>query len=91
MTKTITLSDVEITSWSVNTFEHSVTVHYRILEQDGNQYSSGEAVFWETIPQVTDPIQGTPDNWYQLPTKYVQTLTDITNDARTALLQLINY
>jgi hypothetical protein len=90
MAKTITLSDVEITGWLVNVFEHSVTVRYRILDQDGNQYTDGEAVFWETIPTISDPLQIPPDNWYQLPAKYVQTLTDITNDAKAALIHLIN-
>jgi hypothetical protein len=90
MGRTITLTDLEILRWEVNIGQQYVQVYYRIVDQDGETFSYGDAIFWVTIPQIDDPLQIQPDNWYQLPTEYIQTLLSITGDAHTALLPIIN-
>lgn len=90
MGRTITLSDIRITGWVPNITLQNVTVTYQVIDQNGDVYDGGEAIFWATIPTWTDPTQPQPTNWYQLPQSYVNTLQQLTADARTALLPLIN-
>ena len=90
MAKTITLQDnPEIVSWTVDIFNQNVTVKFLLREVGGNIYFMGEEVFWVTIPpEEPDGAGGTvpnPANWSQLPSTYVQTLTDLTTDAITAI------
>jgi hypothetical protein len=89
MGRTITLTDLEILRWEVNLGQQYVQVYYRIVDQNGETYSFGDAIFWVTIPQINDPLQGQPNNWYQLPPSYIPILLQLTNDARTALLPLL--
>jgi hypothetical protein len=94
MTKVITLTDIRIGSWRVDVLLKRVAVDYSILEDTGETFSKGIAIFWEVIPEpTTDPDGNTvpnPDNWYQLPPEHVAHLTALTVDARAALLHLIN-
>ena len=94
MALTITVNDLQIISWTVDVEQRNVTVNYMMVKDNGLPYTQNNiAIFWETIPTLEDP-QGNPvsppDNWYQLPPAYSQFLTDLTIDARNALLHLIN-
>lgn len=93
MSKTITLDDIKILEWTVNVGSRSVIVSYQVLDDEGDHYKSDSAVFWDTIPdEVVGPegLMPNPDNWYQLPAKYTSFLTDLTVDAKNALLHLVN-
>jgi hypothetical protein len=92
---TITLNDIGIESWKVDLVKQRVIVHYYLMTSTGEHYEYGEAIFWANLPTEgpLDPAgQPTPvpDNWYQLPVEYIATLTDLTADARSALLHLVN-
>ena len=94
MPKVITLNNIKITAWRVDVPNRRVDVYYQVMEGTGEVFEAGVAVFWETIPPEQDDGEGNPvprpDNWYQLPAKYNQLLTDLTVDSRSALLHLIN-
>lgn len=96
MVKTITLNDVKIISWSVHVEQRCVTVEYTLAADDGTDFSYGAATFWETMPDpVPNPMGGDepdyiPEDWYQLPAKYTPLLTDLTVDARNALIHLLD-
>jgi hypothetical protein len=81
----ITLADIEIVKWTVNIAEQNVLVKYAIKTDTGDLYAYGEAVFWAALPN-----EDNPGNWYQLPEEYVTTLSNLTSDARLALLHLVN-
>lgn len=95
MAITITLNNIRILKWTVNVYHQNVTVVYQILDSSDETYSEGEAIFWATMPESGGvgpdgqprPI---PDYWYLLPPEYVTALTNLTIDARTALLHLVN-
>lgn len=85
--------DIRIDGWSVDVVNRCVAVNYSMMTDQNDVWQSGIAYFWETMPPpIQDPITGelfTPDSWYQLPAEYVQVLTQLTLDARTALLPRI--
>lgn len=88
----ITVNEIQITSWSVDVGERSVLVKYDLIRDDNKPHLQNQvALFWETIP--TEDGEGNPitpeDNWYQLPAQYSQVLTDLTLDAKSALMHLI--
>ncbi len=83
MAKTITLADIKILSWRVETDAKRVVVDYLVLQSDGGEYRRNQAVFWAQMPNTT-PEAG--EDWYQLPAKYVGILTDLTSDIKTALV-----
>lgn len=90
MPKSITLTDIQITDWTVNVESQYVHVQYRVIDDQGEIFSSEDALFWVTLPPEghTLPDGSTytnPDNYFQLPLSYAQTLLDLTNDARTAI------
>jgi hypothetical protein len=95
MSLTITLNDIKVVSWTVDVSKRNVTVVYYRLEDTGDSLDGGEAVFWETLPDLGldydtgQPIP-LPDHWYQLPAQYSQVLTDLTLDVRQALMHLVN-
>lgn len=80
----IDIVDIKIISWTVDIENQSVTINYQLMKSDGTPYTTNIAVFWVTMPGGTQETY-----WYQLPAEYVITLTNITNDARTALLATI--
>jgi hypothetical protein len=90
-TITITLQDLpDVTEWLVNITDLNVTVKYKIRTTSGDVYTEGTEMFWVTVPQPQpDPGSGqprpVPTNWEQLPPKYVQILSDLTNDLKAAL------
>lgn len=94
MPKTIVLNDVKIISWSVHVEQRSVTVEYALAADDGTDFTYGAATFWETIPDpIPNPMGGDdyiPEDWYQLPPQYTSLLTELTTDARNALLHLLD-
>jgi hypothetical protein len=93
MPKTIDLTDIKIIDWTVSVILRRVAVAYEIVDDSDVVYEQGLAYFWETIPDPSTEPDGTvipnPDNWYQLPAQYSQTLTDLTTDIRAGLLHLI--
>ena len=93
MAKSITLSDVLIDEWTVNLNAENVTVRYRVVDDTGRVWVDGLAVFWRNFPQLTDPNGNPapiPDNWFQLPTTYIQTLSGLNTDIHTALLKFVS-
>lgn len=94
MARTITLTNVRIVTWRVDVEQQRVVATYEVLRDDGTPESKSEAIFWINMPAATTGIDGKlrepPDNWYQLPAGYVQTLTALTADVRSGLLHLIN-
>ena len=93
MARSVTLSDVLIDEWTVNLNTENVTVRYRVVDDNGWVWADGLAVFWRNIPQLIDPNGNPapiPDNWFQLPTTYVQTLNDLNTDIHTALLKFVS-
>jgi hypothetical protein len=80
----INVVDIKIIQWTVDVAKQNVTVDFQMMKDDGTPYERLKAVFWVTIPAgEQDPY------WYQLPLEYVTALTNLTVDARTALLSLI--
>ena len=80
----INIVDIKIIQWTVDVAQANVTVDFQLIKDDGTPYARLKAVFWVTMPAgVQEPY------WYQLPLEYVTTLTNITLDARTALMGLI--
>jgi hypothetical protein len=89
----ITVDEIIITSWKVDTEKRSVLVKYDLMRDDDKPHLQDEvAIFWESIPVIEEPDGAPlpqPDNWYQLPAQYSQVLTDLTLDAKSALMHLI--
>lgn len=80
----INVTDIKIIQWTVDVTAQNVTVDFQMMKDDGTPYERLKAVFWVTLPTgEQEPY------WYQLPAEYVSTLADLTIDARTALLSLI--
>jgi hypothetical protein len=80
----IEIVDIKVLRWTVDVENQNVTVEYQLMKSDGTPYTTNIAVFWATMPGGTQETY-----WYQLPAEYVIALTNITNDARTALLATI--
>lgn len=89
----LTIDDIRINNWTVDVPNARVLVHYDMLTSANDVYRSEMAIFWATLPSHdVDPWGNEipiPDNWYQLPAEYVQVLTQLTVDARQALLPRI--
>lgn len=90
----ITVDNIRIDFWTVDVEERMVEVHFWAI--DANNETVGDkqvAFFWETIPQDLDaegnPIPP-PDTYYQLPSGYITTLINLTQDCKAALMHLIN-
>lgn len=81
----ITLNDIEIITWAVSLIDQNVMVTYAIKTDAGETYKIDNAIFWAVMPEGDNP-----GNWYQLPEEYVTTLSNLTSDARSALLHLVN-
>ena len=84
------VTDIKIITWSVNVERQCVIVDFQMMKDNNEPYERMMAVFWVTIPDpsIPDPI-GNPSLWYQLPAGYVATLTQLTVDAKTALMPLV--
>jgi hypothetical protein len=82
MSLIIELTDVNVREWTVNVEEQRVDVLYMLETEEGEGYKSGKAIFWAAMPTEPDPP---PDNWYDLPSGYAQTLLNLTNDAESAI------
>lgn len=80
----INVTDIKIIQWTVNVADQNVTVDFQMMKDDGTPYERLKAVFWAIMPPEPHDAY-----WYQLPAEYVTTLTNLTVDARTALLNLI--
>lgn len=89
----INVTNIQIIQWTVDVAAQRVVVDFQSLTDTGEPYERKQAIFWVTMP--VDPVDpfGNPITdtslWYTLPPEYVQTLTDLTIDARAALLPLI--
>lgn len=94
MGRTIELSDIKILNWTLDVDARNVTINYQIRDAADEIYVGGQAVFWETMPDPGEDLFGDPgtlpDNWFQLPPSHSQALTDITIDARSGLLHLLD-
>ena len=80
----INVVDIKIIQWTVDVAKQNVTVDFQMMKDDGTPYERLKAVFWVTMPP--EPHEA---YWYQLPLEYVTILTNLTLDARSALLSLI--
>ena len=91
MAITIVLDTIKAHEWTVDVDQQVVRVVYTRRDSTGEDYGGDTAYFWVTIPELIDPETGeplpTPDNWYQLPVEYQQTLLDLTQDAEAAIGQ----
>jgi hypothetical protein len=90
----VTLTDIKIEKWTVDTINQHVTIYFQIKDDQGNIYKQDYAIFWADLPDNggTDHLGNilpVPDNWYQLPIEYINTLTNLTTDARSALMHLV--
>lgn len=88
MTRTITLTNVVVYKWQVDLAKQNVQVWYDIVDDQGAVWITGDAIFWETIPEQLDPDGNPvspPNNWYQLPQEHSSVLVALTQDAKTAL------
>lgn len=86
-----TVDDIRILTWEVQIARERVRVVYAELLDTDERWDVKEAFFWASLPTEgpggpSDPV---PENWYQLPVEYVSILTDLTIDARNALLPTI--
>lgn len=94
MAKTLTLTDIKIIAWRVDVEQKRVVAAYQVLRDDGSVQETAEAIYWATMPPPTMGEDGEelsrPENWYQLPAKYVSILTNLTIDLRAALLHIVN-
>ena len=90
----INVNEIKIISWTVDVASKSVIVSFSYNTDTDEIHDFGSAIFWETIPGPQPNPEGgpdtVPDNWYQLPAKYTQILTDLTIDVRAALLHLLD-
>lgn len=102
MAKTITIDDINVTTWTVDLLKENVTAVYEILVNDGSVYKTDTVVFWRVIPTPGndpngDPIPN-PPSWYQLPDSsidfgiktYAQIFALLTADIRQALMPLVS-
>jgi hypothetical protein len=81
----INVTNIKIIKWTVDVEGQRVITDFQMLKDDGTPYERREAIFWVTMPpEPHEPY------WYLLPAEYVETLTNLTIDARTALMALIN-
>ncbi len=84
MTKSILLTDLNIKSMVLNYTSQCVIVEYGLVDANGREWQSGEAIFWLTMPQ-SPPGQEVPTNWFLLPSSYVPLLIQLRDDADNAL------
>jgi len=94
MPKIITLDDIKLVDWRVVIDDQCAIARYYFVDDAGKLFGDMQtAIFWVSIPNPgVDPLGNplpVPDNWYQLPTKYLTTLMSINADLRTALLGLV--
>jgi len=82
---TINVNDIKIIKWTVDTELQCVIVDFQMMRDDGIPYERMEATFWVNIPAENQYNR----LWFQLPPEYTATLTDITIDARAALMYLV--
>lgn len=79
MTKTIVLTDLVIRQLEIDYVRERVRCVYALVDAEGNQYETGEAFFWVTMP--TEPST----NDFLLPPEYVPLLVSLQTDADAAL------
>ena len=94
MSKTVLLTQVNITQISVDYIRNVVVAKFQVQDATGSVWESKEASFWVTLPPQT-PIyddagnvtgyQPYPDTWFQLPSSYVSPLLSMKADAQAAL------
>jgi hypothetical protein len=79
MTKTIILTDLVVDYIHADYENERVLVGYRMTDDTGTNWESGEAIFWVTMP--AEPT----DKDFQLPDGYIATLVQLGMDADAAL------
>ena len=89
MAKTIELTSVKIEVITIDYIKQAATVQYGLTDADGNQWQYSTATFWVTVPDPILDMDGNPtwdsQNWFQLPPSYLVNLTDLRDDAATAI------
>lgn len=94
MAITVTINNLRIDRWTVDTALRNVEVEFFAIDSNGDTVGDLQiAFFWETLPDTVDEHGNQiprPDNFYQLPPTYSSTLTNLTQDAKNALMHLIN-
>ena len=85
MTRSINLVSQKILSILVNVPDRYVEATYALRDETDREWEVKTLIFWETIPDpgidlaTGDPIP-VPDNWQQLPAKYVDGLVNMYQD-----------
>lgn len=88
MPRTITLTNLSITSLTYSPAESRMVVSYQLSDASGRGYESGEAVFWAGVPAYPAGVLP-PDNWYTLPALKATQLTQLTDMVSAALAKLL--
>lgn len=97
MTKTVTLTDLQIDQIFINVIPQTVTVRYSLVDANKKVWDTGEATFFVTMPpqvpfydehgNITG-YQPVPPNWFQLPPTYLAMLAQLVTDADAALTSI---
>lgn len=89
MTKTVVLTDLTIETIVLDYEKQAAKVSFSLRNASGEIWGRGDAIFWVTIPDPGEDEFGNPlprpSNWFQLPSAYFSTLTNLRNDADSAL------
>jgi hypothetical protein len=89
MSKTIVLTNLVISSITIDYERQMAAVNYKMITDNGIQYEKGTGYFWVVIPDPGLDPDGNPlpipDNWFQLPSSYFPTLLQLKNDADIVL------
>lgn len=85
MPRSINLTSKRILNVLVNVPGQFVEASYVLMDENNREWERKSLVFWMTIPDLgVDPMTGeplpVPDNWKQLPAKYIPGLADLYND-----------
>ena len=85
----ITISDLLIDNININYTMQFAEVGWRLVDDTGQTWKNGLAIFWATMPPPELDPDGNPlpypENWFLLPAGYLPNLLALRNDADTAL------
>lgn len=80
MPKIVTLNELRVTGMFVDILNQKVVVNYSFHDSTGKKWGDGDQeIYWVTLPQTPTSKD------VQLPSQYLQNLTDLYNAAKAAL------